>query len=90
MSQLSNRYIRGWRYGVRFHDGSVRHIWNGTSQQDQAYAAYQKVKADYPRDNIEFVRANVLSPTMWEVAEAPRKQHVFTEEPSRHKRTTRH
>ena len=84
-----NHYHAGFRYGVMFNDGSVRNVWSGASQRERALAAYQKISADYPNDNIRFVRKAVGS-TEWEEIPARPLAYVRVEAPARHKRNTRH
>jgi hypothetical protein len=67
----------GWHYGVRFHDGSVLHPWNGATQRDRAQAfieeAYRRLEehaaergraADWYIDRFELVRQRPGRP--WE------------------------
>ena len=85
----SNHYHAGFRYGVMLNDGSVLNNWNGSSQREQALAAFRKISTEYARDNIRFVRRRIGS-TEWEEFPAKPLMHITTEWPDRHKRNTRH
>jgi hypothetical protein len=53
----SNHYAPdGYRYGVMFYDGSVRHIWNGKTQRQRAEEEAALLDQEYHRDNIHPVR----------------------------------
>ena len=47
----------GYRYGVRFPDGSVTSPWNGRTQRVHAERAAVEWMLTYPNDRIEAVRA---------------------------------
>jgi len=42
----------GYRYGVRFGDGSVRSVWNGKTQREQAEATALVLALQYDLDVI--------------------------------------
>ena len=59
------RYEDAPQWGVMFHDGSVRHPWNGRTAQDHARAEALRLHRDYGRDNIRLVyRENRDAPWM--------------------------
>jgi hypothetical protein len=46
LSHADQRFDReGWRYGVRFHDGSVKSSWNGPTQRQRAEAFAAECRA---------------------------------------------
>lgn len=46
----------GFRYGIRFHDGSVSDTFNGSTQRQRATEALAELRKKYPTDNIRLVR----------------------------------
>jgi len=46
----------GYRYGVRFSDGSVRAIWNGKTQRERAEEEAARLAVAYAPDRYELVR----------------------------------
>lgn len=51
----------GYRYGVRFADGSVSQTFNGRTQRMQAEKEAQRLAKKYPRDAIHLVRRTIDS-----------------------------
>lgn len=39
-------------WGVMFHDGSVKHCWNGRTALRRALAAMHDLQREYPKDQI--------------------------------------
>jgi len=46
----------GYRYGVRFSDGSIRCIWNGRTQAERATEEAARLGVEYPTEVFVVVR----------------------------------
>ena len=46
----------GYRYGIRFVDGSISERWNGSTQRERVEEEVERMWALYPRDRIYPVR----------------------------------
>jgi hypothetical protein len=51
-----NMFHDGYRYAVRFNDGSILENWTGRTMQARAEAAADELAAEFARDKIEAVR----------------------------------
>ena len=69
MPESANLYAPdGYRYGVRYHDGSIATLFTGSTQRRRAEEKAQDVRHRFPGDEISVVR-RARGSSIWEPLE---------------------